>query len=349
MNKCSRVRSSEDPFKWGEGLCAIAARRQRYRIYNTGAASLPSPALKSIILDTVAGPLRGQGAVAAKGQARITARFRILPVVDETSKSVDTSVSSMDYVDLTRAALSALQFSTSADSEYIDHAEAHCLRGKILGVLIRQSRLAAEVTSEDCARYLSVKPQLIEAWELGERVPSLPQLERLASCFKASMFNEPLSAVILPQAEQDEHMRIRQRLVGALLQSARRAREASLEDISARTGLDTDLLNRYEYGESTMPAHHLAAIAQAVQRDLSYFTDSAGVNLRRTSASARRTATANNEDADLAQFAADQRNRAFIRLAMAFRDIDRKDLNQIASALLAIIRERREDNGRSPT
>ncbi len=255
----------------------------------------------------------------------------------------------MDYADLTRVALSALQSSTSADSEYVDHDEAHCLRGKILGVLIRQSRLAAEVTTEDCARYLSVKPQLIEAWELGERAPSLSQLEGLASCFKAPMSDESLSAAVLPQAEQDEYMRIRQRLAGALLQSARRDQEASIEDISARTGLDADLLQRYEYGESVMPVHHLTALAQAVQRDLSYFTDSAGVSLRRASPSARNAATAKDEDVDLAQFAADQRNRAFIRLAMAFRDIDREDLDRIASALLAIIRERRDENGRSPT
>lgn len=270
-------------------------------------------------------------------------------MVDETSKSVDNSVSNMDYVDLTRAALSALQLPTSADSESVDHDEAHRLRGKILGVLIRQGRLAAERSAEDCARYLSVKPQMIEAWELGDRVPSLPQLEGLASCFKASMSDESLSAAILPQTENDEYMRIRQRLVGALLQSARRAQEASIEDISARTGLDTDLLQRYEYGEFAIPAHHLTVLAQAVQRDLSYFSDSARVNPRRASPSSRNAATAKDEEADLAQFAADQRNQAFIRLAMAFRDIDREDLDRIASALLAIIRERRDGNGRSPT
>ncbi|MCY3782134.1 MAG: hypothetical protein OXG78_17605 [Chloroflexi bacterium] len=120
-----------------------------------------------------------------------------------------------------------------------------------------------------------------------------------------------------------------------------------MKDLSAKTGLDAELLKRYEYGETTIPVHHLAILAEAVQQDLSYFTDVGGFNRLKKSPATREASSAVDEDADLMEFAADRRNRAFIRLAMAFRGIEREDLDRIASALSAIIRERREANGRS--
>ena len=255
----------------------------------------------------------------------------------------------MHFVDLTQVALRTLQSSTSSIADNYDHDQAHCLRGKILGVLIRLGRLAAERTAEDCARYLSVEPQLIEAWELGKCVPSLPQLEGLAEYFKTANSDLTLGATALPQPEREEYLRLRQRLLGALLLAARRAQETSIEDISAITGLDVDLLKRYEYGESTIPVHHLTMLAQSVEQDLSYFTDTGGFSRIRKQASSRKSTTATEDDAELIHFAKDFRNRAFIRLAMAFRDIDRDDLDRIADALLAIIRERRDANGQSHT
>ena len=56
-------------------------------------------------------------------------------------------------------------------------------------------------------------------------------------------------------------------------------------------------------------------------------------------------ATANK---DLVRFAADDKNQDYIRLAMAFRQIDREDLQRIAEALYTIISASRDANGRSP-
>ena len=131
-----------------------------------------------------------------------------------------------------------------------------------------------------------------------------------------------------------------------MLQSARWAQDASYEDISAKTGLKTDLLLGYEFGEITIPVHHLTALAHAVQQDPSYFTASSGVNVRRKYPAPRGSMATNDDDTYLLEFAADNRNRAVIRLAMALRDIDRAKLDRIASALLAIIQDKRDDGGR---
>lgn len=254
----------------------------------------------------------------------------------------------MHFVDLTQVALRTLQSSAPVNPEQIDQHEAHSLLGKIIGVLIRQGRLAAERSAEECAHSLDVDLQLFEAWELGASVPSLPQLEQLASCFNAPSSDESPIVMNARQREYDEYLRLRQRLVGALLQSARHAQDSSLEDLSASTGLDADLLKRYEFGESTIPVHHLTTLAQAVKRDLSYFTESRGFDPNRRHPAAVESVPEYDTDADIVTFVRDCQNRSFIRLAMAFRDIDREDLDRLASALFAIIRDRRDANGQSP-
>ena len=220
---------------------------------------------------------------------------------DDTSVFNDGQTESAGVGGLTRLALTTLQSLLPGSNRRVNHAEAHRLRARILGVLLRQGRLAAELTQEDCAEYLKVDPREIEAWELGASVPSLPQLEEISSCFKASSAGEAWSSGRLRPPQNAEYSLLRQRLVGGLLQSARWASDASYEDISAKTGIETDLLVRYEFGEATIPVHHLTVLAGAVKRDLGYFMESAGVKHRPKSSSSVTPASANDEDADLLQ------------------------------------------------
>ena len=253
----------------------------------------------------------------------------------------------MDYVDLTHAALEALQPSPSFKKTIHNDDVAHELRGKILGVLIRRGRLAAQRSTEDCASFLRIDAKLIEAWELGDEVPSLPQLEGLTDYLKTPVSKDEAESKPLRLHCRDEYLVLRQRLIGAELQFARQAQEQTLQDLSTRTGVAVNLLRRYEYGEAMIPLNHLTVLAQAVRRDLSYFVDS-DCPKSDGAQSDRAVSIAADQDVDLIGFAADNENRAFIRLAMAFRHIDKEDLHRIADALFIIINERREANGRSP-
>ncbi len=254
----------------------------------------------------------------------------------------------MEYVDLTHAALRALQPSPSSTKVPYDHDIAHELRGKILGVLIRRGRLAAQRSTEDCASFLRIDANLVEAWELGDKVPSLPQLEGLTDFLKTPVSKDAAELMPLRLHCRDEYLLLRQRLIGAKLQFARRTQEQTLHDLSASTGFAVELLRSYEYGQAMIPLNHLTVLAQAVRRDLSYFVDSECLNGNGAQSNIAH-AIAADHDADLIGFAADNENRAFIRLAMAFRHIEKEDLHRIADALFVIINERREANGRSPT
>ena len=252
----------------------------------------------------------------------------------------------MDTVDLTQAALEALQPSPSSAAATRNQAEAQRLRGRIIGVLIRRGRLSAQRSLEDCASFLQVDAQRIEAWELGDSVPSLPQLEGLTSYLRAAAGDgfEAAEAKVLDAAE---YTLLRQRMIGVKLKLARQKRDFALEEVGGRSSLDCDLLARYEFGEVMIPFTHLCVLAQVVGRDLSYFLNSEDSSQERPPITAADAMPA-PDHSDLHQFAADDRNQAFIRLAMAFRQINRDDLQRIAEALYNIINEKRGANGQSP-
>ena len=253
----------------------------------------------------------------------------------------------MDYADLTQAALQALQPSIAETSQKIADDEVYRLCGRILGALIRKSRLEAERTQEECASFLRVEPQSIESWEFGDLAPSMPQLELLARFFKGRTSDNGFGPVSEKFTAQEEYIVLRQRLIGGMLREARNAMKQSIDELSAKTGLDGDLLERYEFGETTIPVSHLTVLALAVKRDLSYFTEqpsSATDSDQMDNAGPASTV----DDHELRQFVADSENRDFIRLAMAFRHVERANLHQIADALFAIIRARGDSNGWSP-
>ncbi len=57
---------------------------------------------------------------------------------------------------------------------------AMTLRAKIIGALIRDARLAAQKSIEECAGIIGVSAQDYEAYELGSKAISLPELEAVA-------------------------------------------------------------------------------------------------------------------------------------------------------------------------
>ena len=85
----------------------------------------------------------------------------------------------MDFKDISARMKKARKDDTEEQRDY-DYGESYRIRNKMLGVLIRDARLNAARTVEDCARLLNVDTQTVEAWEYGDAAPTLPQLELLA-------------------------------------------------------------------------------------------------------------------------------------------------------------------------
>lgn len=162
----------------------------------------------------------------------------------------------------------------------MDFQESYRIRAKMVGVLLRDARLSASRTLDDCARLLRVTPQQIEAWEFGDSVPSLPQLEILAYYLDVPVSHfwglETLEGDNHDSRRdaQSEYMALRDRMIGALLRQAREENNQSIDELSQQTGLPADLITRYELGEVPLPMHELTVLAGGVKKNVSYFLES---------------------------------------------------------------------------
>ena len=187
----------------------------------------------------------------------------------------------------------------ATDEKPYDYAESYRLRGKMLGVLIRDARLSASRTIDDCARLLHVDPNVISAWEYGDDVPSLPQLELLAyyldipvSHFwsqKTKQGNEPTKTSV-----QNEYVALRNRMIGGLLRVAREGENLSIQDLESSSFVGELLQMRAEWQK---------------------FMDL---------------------DEDVRQFAANQTNLGFLKIAMMFSHMPTAELRQVAEGMLEI-------------
>ena len=72
------------------------------------------------------------------------------------------------------------------------------IRTKKLGILIRDARLAARRSVEECAEAMGIRKILFCAYEEGFRAPSLPELETLVFFLDPNKM-KPILAAIAPQ------------------------------------------------------------------------------------------------------------------------------------------------------
>src|SRR3990170_1901854 len=109
----------------------------------------------------------------------------------------------------------------------MDASSQIILRTKKLGVLIRDARLAARRTPEECARAMGVSKVLLRAYEEGRRAPSLPEVESLAYYLELPMEHFWGKSVVSDDAPQMQSVdlpqlaQLRQRIIGALLRQER--------------------------------------------------------------------------------------------------------------------------------
>ncbi|XWX05347.1 helix-turn-helix transcriptional regulator [Aggregatilineales bacterium SYSU G02658] len=218
--------------------------------------------------------------------------------------------------------------------------ESYRLRARMLGVLIRDARVSAARTLEDCARLLSVPVEVFEAWELGDDAPDLPQLELLAYFLEIPVSHfwgqdviahDPTTATAVKQ----DYLSLRHRMIGALLRQAREEANLSLAQVAEAAGLSPERLELYELGEMAIPMSELHVLGSAVRRNMDYFVEMSGYigELLRIREDWKQF---QSMDEDVRRFAANPSNLAFLRIAMMFSEMPTEQLRKIAAGLADI-------------
>lgn len=228
----------------------------------------------------------------------------------------------------------------SGESAAPDAGESLLIRGKMIGVLLRDARMAAQRSEAECARVLHVSPEQVEAWEFGDSVPSLPQLEILAYYLEVPVSHfwsrDTLEATRDDYTRaQDEYIALRDRMVGALLRQAREEAGLTAEAVSATTGVPVDQLERYELSEDSLPMHALSVLASAVRKNMSYFMESSSHMGDLLSMREKWKDFLDLPD-EIRVFAANPLNVGFIEIAMMLAQMPANRLRNVGESILNI-------------
>jgi transcriptional regulator with XRE-family HTH domain len=227
-----------------------------------------------------------------------------------------------------------------AQPKVMDHNESFLIRAKMIGVLIRDARQNAGRSLEECAGMLRTDPALIEAWEYGDEVPSLPQLELLAYYLDVPISHFWGTTTLEATREdygssQREYMALRDRLVGALLRQAREELDLSLEALSEASGLSAEQIEAYEWGEVPLPMHELSVLANVVRKNLNYFLESSS-HIGELLAMREMWKHFSNMPEEVRQFAANPLNVGFIEIAIMFSQMPADRLRRVGESVLNI-------------
>ncbi len=228
----------------------------------------------------------------------------------------------------------------NAPAHAADPSQGYQIRGKMLGVLLRDARLGAGRSLQDCANLLRVAAELIEAWEFGDEVPSLPQLEILAyylgvpvSHFWGQETLESTRGSTLDT--QAEYIALRVRMIGALLRQAREEVGLSAEELGAAAHISGDTVTQYELGELAIPMHELSVLAGLVKKNISYFLESSS-QIGELLSQKEMWRHFMELPEDLRQFAANPLNMGFIEIAMLLAQMPVDRLRRVGESVLNI-------------
>jgi transcriptional regulator with XRE-family HTH domain len=228
----------------------------------------------------------------------------------------------------------------NAPAQKADPTQGYQIRGKMLGVLMRDARLGAGRSLQDCANMLHVAAELVEAWEFGDEVPSLPQLEILAyylgvpvSHFWGQETLESTRGSTLDT--QSEYIALRTRMIGALLRQAREDVGLSVEEVAAAAYLSAEQVTQYELGEVEIPMHELSVLSGLVKKNISFFLESSS-QIGELLALKEMWQHFMELPEDLRQFAANPLNMGFIEIAMLLAQMPVDRLRRVGESVLNI-------------
>ncbi|MBI5930291.1 MAG: helix-turn-helix transcriptional regulator [Chloroflexi bacterium] len=228
----------------------------------------------------------------------------------------------------------------AAEQKPLDLEELYTLRGRMLGVLIRDARLAMGYTIEEIAAHLNLPDETVLAWEFGQAVPSLPQLELVAYLLQVPVSHFWGSETFMQQygsrqIDSHEYSILRDRMIGALIRAGREAKNLTPEQLVAKLGIAPEFLQAYEYGTLPVPMTLLVSIASAIDVNVNYFLESTSrigefLEIREA------LKTIEEMPEDIRAFLSSHSNLAYIRLAMVFANLPTDSLRSLAEGMLDI-------------
>ena len=215
------------------------------------------------------------------------------------------------------------------------------IRTKKLGVLIRDARLSARRSVQECAEAIGLRNSVFRAYEEGLRAPSLPELEALVFFLDLSLDHfwgrqikstagSPIQRIDLPRV-----LGLRQRKIGALLRQERMNASISIRNLATKTGIAGSRIKAYELGERAIPLPELEILISMLGGRIESLFDRNGP-IGQWLLSEEAIQNFLEMPSELREFVALPVNRPYLELAMKLSNMSRDKLRSVAENLLDI-------------
>jgi transcriptional regulator with XRE-family HTH domain len=225
--------------------------------------------------------------------------------------------------------------------QMVDKVLSLQLRGKILGVLIRDARLKIKKSTQELASLIGVSPEEYEQYEFGKQAISLPELELLAKNLQTPIeqFLERSlttdSEEPKPKIDPTSLIKLRQRIIGAKLRQKRQNSQITLNELAGQIGIDRADLEAFELGSKPVPIPVLEKLSLSLSSSLHDFLE------QKTFDEQPKMQTGTTADflklpTDIQSFVVKPVNQPYLEIAMKLSEISAERLRAIAEGLLEI-------------
>ncbi len=215
------------------------------------------------------------------------------------------------------------------------------LRAKIIGVLLRDARLAAGKSLKECGAALGLTTGAYSAFELGKKSISLPELELIAYYLDTPLTHFWGDATLSEGGERGadintgELVYLRQRIIGAQIRQARLAKGMTQKELAAAIGASAARIKGFEFGERPVPIPDLEALGDVLGLRIDYFFEKQGP-VGEWDATRRAFERFKELPPEVQEFVGNPANESYLRVAMRLADMPSDRLREVAEDILNI-------------
>lgn len=215
------------------------------------------------------------------------------------------------------------------------------MKAKKLGVLLRDARNKKNRSIEECASALGMDVDTFEEYEIGQRSPSLPELEILSFALdipvehfltQESLWQEkdPNRVVWLEQLYA-----IRQRTIGAMIRKGRLDSGVSQAEMAGHVGLTPEEMEAVETGQRSIEMPHLEVICDTLGLKIEELLDRRGPT-GRWAAQKQYFQGFSQLPLEVQEFAAEPQHLPYLEAAIRLSKIQPERLRDLAESLESI-------------
>jgi transcriptional regulator with XRE-family HTH domain len=215
------------------------------------------------------------------------------------------------------------------------------LRGKIIGVLLRDARIDAGKAPKDCGTVLGISASAYAAFELGKKSLSLPELELLAYYLDIPLTHFWGDEILTEAPERatdvntEALIKLRHRIIGLQIRQARVSNGIAIKELAAAVGVTPHRIKAYELGAQPVPVPELETLAWVLGMKIDNFFERQGP-VGEWDASRRAYEKFKELPQDVQEFVMNPINEAYVRVAIRLAEMPAGRLKDMAELLLDI-------------